>query len=295
MDWALPRLVTVAKASAWQYSSAADSEPGRNDSVNTNAACPADEMIPTPSTSHVDYNRVYEPAEDSYLLLDTLSASSESNWLRARFPPTSATPSAVEVGCGSGVVLAFIAANAERLLGRPDVTTFGIDVNEFACKATADTVSLAIKEAGPTNQSVFGGSINGDLMTSLRPGSVDILVCNPPYVPTEELPNESNLDEFADRADFGSDEAFDRDSRYLALAYAGGMDGMEVTNRLLDQLPEALSQHGAAYILLCAQNRPDAVKDRIRSWAHGWSAETVGSSGKKAGWEKLSIIRVWRS
>ena len=252
-------------------------------------------MIPTPSTSHVNYNRVYEPAEDSYLLLDTLSAPAETAFLHDRCSPTTVSPLAVEVGTGSGVILAFIAANAERLFGRNDLATIGIDVNDFACRATADTLNLAIKEAPSDQAAMFCDSINGDLLASLRPKSVDILVCNPPYVPTETLPNEDNLDDFADREDFASDEAFERDSRLLALAYAGGADGMEITNRLLDQLPEALSDRGVAYILLCAQNRPEAVKERIRTWAGGWSAETVGSSGKKAGWEKLCILRIWRA
>ncbi|KAI7084747.1 hypothetical protein KC356_g6468 [Hortaea werneckii] len=298
MDRTIPRLIGLAKGSAWRYSSAADqtapeSHPPEQDGGGGNSS-DTSTMIPTPSTSHVNYNRVYEPAEDSYLLLDTLSAPTETAWLAERFPAESATPLAFEIGCGSGVVLAFVAANAESLLGRPDVATVGIDVNDFACKATADTVSLAIKEAAPTNRSAFVGSIHGDLMTSLTPGAVDLLICNPPYVPTEELPNESNLDDFADREDFGSDEAFERDSKYLALAYAGGVDGMEVTNRLLEQLPTALSRRGVAYILLCHQNRPEMVKERVRSWPGGWSAETVGSSGKKAGWEKLSILRIWR-
>ncbi|KAK4540870.1 hypothetical protein LTR36_008812 [Oleoguttula mirabilis] len=251
-------------------------------------------MLPTPSTSHVNYNRVYEPAEDSYLLLDTLSASSETTFLHARFPPITSSPLVLEVGTGSGVVLAFLAANAQRIFGRSDVATIGTDVNDFACKATRDTVNLAITESDDDHASLFCGTINGDLASALKPQIIDVLVFNPPYVPTESLPNGTNHHDFADRDDFASDEAFERDSHLLALSYAGGIDGIETTNRLLEQLPEALSERGVAYILLCAQNRPEAVKERIRSWPAGWSAVTVGSSGKQAGWERLSILRIWR-
>jgi len=70
---------------------------------------------------------------------------------------------------------------------------------------------------------------------------------------------------------------------------------MEITNKLLDTLPTILSRdRGCAYILLCAQNKPESVKQRIRNWGPEWRVETVGSSGKKAGWEKLQIIRIWR-
>lgn len=303
MDSTTPTLTFIthiAKNSAARFRvsrSAAESESesektnlSRQDSAHEQA-----EMIPTPSTSHVNYNRVYEPAEDSYLLLDTLSIPAESEWLKKRFPPSTPSPLALEVGTGSGVVLAFIAANAQSLLGRSDVATIGADINEFACKATADTVSLATKEAQTGVAGIFCDSVNADLVSFLKPSSVDILVFNPPYVPTESLPNETNLDDFADRDDFASDEAFERDSRLLALAYAGGIDGMETTNRLLDELPHVLSERGVAYILLCAQNRPEAVKERIRAWPGDWFAESVGSSGKKAGWERLSIVRIWRS
>lgn len=70
---------------------------------------------------------------------------------------------------------------------------------------------------------------------------------------------------------------------------------METTNRLLAQVPDVLSAKGVAYVLLCAQNKPEEVKSAIRELPHGpWQVETVGRSGKKAGWEKLQIVRIWR-
>ena len=73
-------------------------------------------MLPTPSTSHVNYDQIYEPSEDSYLLLDTLSSPVEVDFLCPRFPPGSPSPLVLEVGTGSGVVIAFVLANAERIL-----------------------------------------------------------------------------------------------------------------------------------------------------------------------------------
>jgi release factor glutamine methyltransferase len=61
-----------------------------------------------------------------------------------------------------------------------------------------------------------------DLVGSLRPRlfrSIDVLIFNPPYVPTEE------------------EEALDAQAEGdIAGAWAGGFDGMAVTNRLLDDL-----------------------------------------------------------
>ncbi|CCC06217.1 hypothetical protein SMACR_00434 [Sordaria macrospora] len=247
-------------------------------------------MLPTPDTSHVPYNRVYEPAEDSFLLLDTLSSPSETAFLSS-------------LGPGSGVVIAFLTAHASTIFGTPHVLTTAIDVSPFACAATDLTVRKAITENTSTSGH-WTSPIQGDLVTPLRGGSVDVLVFNPPYVPTPELPSPpaAPLQELREKT------TFEEDSHLLELTYAGGKDGMETTDRLIEALPRVLSARGVAYILLCAQNKPEEVKGRIRAMGagtsagegegmgegEGWKAETVGTSGKQAGWEKLQIVRVWR-
>ncbi|MCJ1402349.1 S-adenosylmethionine-dependent methyltransferase [Xylographa trunciseda] len=261
-------------------------------------------MLPTPSTTHIDTNRIYDPAEDSYLLLDTLSAASEVQYLTERFNPkhisTSSVPLVVEVGTGSGVVIAFINANAETLFGRADVLSLGIDINEYACHATVETVRRACEDgraqAGPeVRHGTFIGVIQSDLTSVMKPAAVDMLVFNPPYVPTPKLPEAAFLGHKDDFASVAKHEKFDEDSYLLSLSYAGGEHGMEVTDRLLDQLPQLLSERGVAYILLCQQNKPDEVVNRIRAWGPDWAVMTVRRSGKAAGWEKLQVIRIWRA
>lgn len=246
-------------------------------------------MLPTPDTSHVPYTRVYEPAEDSFLLLDTLSSDSETSFLQSRFPAGSHTPPPLilEVGPGSGVVIAFVAANAASLFGHAHVLALAVDVNRFACAATAVTARKAVRDVatGGRGGGLFLDAVQGDLASPLRAGQVDVLVFNPPYVPTEALPAATAP---------GEEGGFEEESRLLELAYAGGKDGMETTERLLDALPETLSERGVAYVLLCAGNRPVEVKERIRTWEGGWRAETVGTSGRQAGWERLCILRIWR-
>ena len=268
-------------------------------------------MLPTPSTSHVCFDTIYEPAEDSYLFLDTLSSSPEATWLSQRFssgseqspsPGGNSTPLVVEVGTGSGVVLAFAAANAKSIFGRPDVLTLGTDVNTNACSATRKTVLVALDEKKeeskingrePTTNAQLCAAITGDLCAPLRPGAVDILLFNPPYVPTPELPQIPSPDEAQDSKGFSS--KFERDSHLLSLSYAGGDNGMETTNRLLAAVPGILNpERGVAYVLLCAQNKPQDVMEHIRRWGCGWNVEIAGRSGVKAGWERLVIIRIWK-
>ncbi|KAG0650773.1 eRF1 methyltransferase catalytic subunit MTQ2 [Hyphodiscus hymeniophilus] len=254
-------------------------------------------MLPTPSTSHVAFDRIYEPAEDSFLLLDTLSSPPEKAFLHERFNPPNTTdgnsspsPLVVEIGTGSGVVLSFVHAHAEIIFGREDILTAGVDVNRYACEATSQTIIIAEQEQKREGKShgLYLGNIVGDLTSPLREGMVDVLIFNPPYVPTPDLPA---LPQGEVKEGLPS---FEDDSKFLELSYAGGADGMETTSRLLDALPAILSERGCAYLLLCAQNRPELVKDKMRGLGGQWKAETVGSSGKKGGWEKLQIIRIWR-
>lgn len=323
-------------------------------------------MLPTPDTSHVSYSRVYEPAEDSFLFLDTLSSANETAFLKQRFyhhyhhhsSSSSSSkeeqeeetegkkeggrsifraPLVVEVGTGSGVVIGFVHAHAAALFGTSAVLTAGVDVNSFACRATVDTVRKAAaaathqqqepsssssllasddsnaRDAGDeqgggrgeggerkSSSALFLGAVRGDLLSPLGKGQVDVLIFNPPYVPTEELPMTPHLaaeqeqEEETKTTTTSASARFERDSYLLSLSYAGGKDGMEITDRLIAALPEGLSPRGCAYILLCAGNKPDEVKERIRAFGPEWRVLTVGDSGKQAGWEKLQIIRIWR-
>ena len=266
-------------------------------------------MLPTPSTSHVDTDRIYEPAEDSFLLLDTLSSEAETQFLRNRFAEqhprglhheSDSSPLVLEVGTGSGVVLAFVTAHVHALFGRADVITLGTDVNAFACEATVETVSQACQAQRTHAHAGPGCSLavlNADLTSPLRDGVVDLLIFNPPYVPSPTVPAlQFPKVETALTDTECASRKFEEDSHLLRLSYDGGVDGIEVTTRLLEQLPNVLNlARGTAYILLCAQNKPAEIMQRIRAWGDGWSVSVVGHSGKQAGWEKLQIIRVWRS
>ena len=150
-------------------------------------------------------------------------------------------------------------------------------------------------------------ALQADLTDCLRQGNVDVLVFNPPYVPTLKVPGAVALETAQDAAAGGDVSARggglgigklsceDESSRLLSLSYAGGKDGMEVTNRLLDRLPRLLGGgRGVAYILLCKQNRPEEVVQRIKGWGERWKVGIVGRSGKQGGWEVLVVLRVWR-
>lgn len=271
-------------------------------------------MLPTPSTSHIDSDIIYEPAEDSFLLLDTLSSTAESSFLTERFSSVtdradqtthSTAPLVLEVGAGSGVVLAFVTANAQEIFGRTDILTLGTDINPHACHATEQTIlkacqniSRASERSSARSSAIsFLTTLNADLVTSIRSNVVDVLIFNPPYVPTCELPK-IPVDDFVyeQTSNDAKSTEFGKNCYLISLSYAGGTDGMQVTNRLLTELPNIInSVRGVAYILLCKQNKPDEVVQRVRRWGLEWSASIVGQSGKTGGWEKLVILRICRT
>lgn len=257
-------------------------------------------MLPTPDTSHVPFNRVYEPSEDSFLLLDTVSAPAERDFLHRRF--RGSPPLVVEVGTGSGVVVAFVVAQAAHLFGRRDVLAAGVDLNPFACRATNDTVLKAQSAHPSTHAPGWLGAAVGDLAAPLPLGKIDVLLFNPPYVPSEALPIPPQNSAAPTDPAFAlsplnlmdRQPSFDEDSYLLALSYAGGRAGMETTSRLIKSLPDILSNRGCAYILLCAQNGPDDVKALVGLLGPSWCAKTAAESGKTAGRERLQVLRIWK-
>lgn len=212
-------------------------------------------MLPTPTTKNVDISKVYEPYEDSFLLLDAIEE--DLDYVTTHYAKGSLC---LEIGTGSGIVTAFMHKNA--LPSGMFITT---DVNLHACNSSLSTSA----ENGGTR---YLDTLRTDLAAGLRSHVADILLFNPPYVPNEAVPDRPETDD---------------DDRWVDLALEGGPDGMEVTNRLLDSLDDIMSPTGSAYILFCERNKPDQVAARMQS--NGWTATKIVH--RKAGWEVLSVWR----
>lgn len=119
--------------------------------------------INTPSLAHAslaDWENVYEPSEDSFLLIDALE--SDLDRIVDREPLI-----CLEIGSGSGVVLSALGCLKNSFY-------IATDVNFLACDLTRRT--------GFANGSLIE-AICADL-SPLRDGIVDLVIFNPPYVPT---------------------------------------------------------------------------------------------------------------
>lgn len=227
-------------------------------------------MLPTPIVKDLDYDNVYEPAEDSYLLLDCLEE--QSQFIADRF--MSRIPLVTEIGTGSGIVTTFIQQHILRL--SIFITT---DINPHACKAVIKTARDNDNDKDNEHKEhkpYLLDSCQMSLTTAMRKGCIDLLVFNPPYVPADALPDIPSTEE---------------DKIWLDLALLGGEDGMVVTWKLLHDLERTLNPHGGvAYILFCARNKPKEVAKYMRDL--GWIVDTI--IFRKAGWEELSVLRFMR-
>jgi release factor glutamine methyltransferase len=216
----------------------------------------------TPTYSHLtptDYDHVYEPSEDSFLLIDALEQ--ELTQLQSLKPLVT-----LEIGPGSGIV---ISALAKYL---PQHSFYAVDINGFACDATKRTAAA---------NKVRVEVINMDLLTAFKPNSVDLLLFNPPYVPTPS--DESSIDTEAE-------ETYQKESheKMLIKSWAGGVDGCEIINRVVAMLDEILAPNGLFYLLLIKDNNPEKIRAKLK--AHGYCSRQI--IDRKIRGEHLLVLKI---
>ncbi|CAH0401175.1 unnamed protein product [Chilo suppressalis] len=131
----------------------------------------------------------------------------------------------LEVGSGSGIVITAVS------MAFPETFCLCTDINKRACimsKSTAD------------HNNALLDSVNMNLIDSFINNKFDLIIFNPPYVVTE------------------SGECGSKD---LVASWAGGKNGREVTDKLLDMIPKKLAEDGVFYLLLIEENIPKEVCD----------------------------------
>ena len=104
-----------------------------------------------------------------------------------------------------------------------------------------------------------------DLVSALRPGTIDVLTCHPPYVPTSS----EQLDAAHAKAAVTSSSTECMED--AARTWAGGPNGRAVFDRMIDALPSALSP--TASRTYSSLRRRRSIKRALRRWAFnagGW-------------------------
>ncbi|NJD51714.1 MAG: methyltransferase [Candidatus Methanoperedens sp.] len=153
-------------------------------------------------------HHVYEPAEDSFLLAE------------AALDEIKGSERILEVGCGSGIISAVIKKNTNARIT-------GIDINPYAAACTRDNGVEAIR---------------GDLLNCIR-GKFDIIIFNPPYLPTNES---------------------ERTNDWINIALDGGYDGRQIINRFIEDAVHHLEDNGRIIILLSSFTGIGEVKSKMK-------------------------------
>jgi len=159
-------------------------------------------------------SEVYPPSEDSYLIAKHI-------------PRDLKDKKVLDIGTGSGLLAITAAIN--------DGTVLAIDINPFALKATirsAEQFAVRIE----TRLS--------DLFENVAE-KFDLIVFNPPYVPTDE--NDKYL------------------SKEMQAATTSGNDGTDLINRFLKEFESHLNAEGKVLMIISSKNK---IKNNLES--NGW-------------------------
>jgi release factor glutamine methyltransferase len=186
-----------------------------------------------PLADQRDLDTVYQPAEDSQLLADSV------------LPYVEAGDRVLDAGTGSGYV-------ARRIEVDTGAWVIGSDINPHACRQAAAAGVPVVR---------------ADLLTPFREGAFDVVVFNPPYLPTD------------------ADREWDD---WMEEALSGGETGREVVEPFLEDLRRVLAPHGEAFVLVSTLTGVDAVRDHAR--ANGLT--TMEAASEAHSFEKLVVLHL---
>jgi release factor glutamine methyltransferase len=225
-----------------------------------------------------DFQHVYEPSDDTYLLMDAVRDEIRTGrWDAVGCSRKSSSPHeddaatspslmvVLEVGCGSGVPSVVFRNEWNLRYGqagggssmnddtnhRTDrvLLSFATDVNPKALEVAQRTAEANLG----SNAIVFVRCDLASPLLSRLGGQVDVLLFNPPYVPTPD-----------DEVMAGCG---------IEASWAGGHNGRRVVDRFLPQLAQLLrkpagNRSGVAYVITVDDNRPDQLARVLRE-RHG--------------------------
>ena len=138
-----------------------------------------------------------------------------AGWALELLPPPPRTPLVIDVGTGSGCIACALASE------RPDLTVVALDASPRAVALARDNVAaLGLAERVTVEVS--------DVFSAVRAVRADLIVSNPPYLPTSLIPTLAP-------------EVSHHDPR---LALDGGPDGLDVIRRLVEAAPRWLAPAG---------------------------------------------------
>jgi release factor glutamine methyltransferase len=184
-----------------------------------------------------DYDQVYEPSDDTYLLIDGILLAITSGLIDTTTASARST-NTLEIGCGTGVPIVYLAMQLEK--AKRENVAHVTDIN---------TEALRVAQATATGNGITSEfqAHECDLASSLLPEmqqSIDVLLFNPPYVPTPD-------DEVG--------------SKGIEASWAGGVNGRRVVDRAVSQMAQLLRPNtGQAFMITVDDNKPEELVANFR-------------------------------
>jgi release factor glutamine methyltransferase len=151
----------------------------------------------------------------------------------------------LDAGTGSGYV-------AHRIAEETGAQVLGSDLNPHACRQARDAGVPVVR---------------ADLLTAFRDAAFDVVVCNPPYLPTAP---DREWDDWMERA------------------LSGGETGREVIDPLVEDLRRVLVPDGEAFLLVSSLTGIEAVRDHAR--ANGLT--TMEADSESHPYERLVVLHL---
>jgi len=191
-------------------------------------------MAELPSLEHlskIDYEHVYEPAADTYLMIDALKYEVEKNRILSDVDDG---VTALEIGCGTAVSSVFLNKCWKGNRRACAIISMVTDINPHALRVAQETA---------LENEVSLDCIRCDIVSAIQ-NEVDLVLFNPPYVPTP---------------------SHEVKSTGIEASWAGGIDGREVVDRAVLPIARILSKpHGVGYIVTVDDNRPMELAERFQ-------------------------------
>jgi release factor glutamine methyltransferase len=208
-----------------------------------------------------DYENIYEPSDDTYLLLDALQYEVQQLQQQKEELPLIC----LEIGCGTGVVSAALSVylrQQQRRLSSSQQRSESLTTTTPASDTVAVSLATDVNPHAVTSAQRLGvEAILCDLGAAIRPGIVDLLIFNPPYVvtPDDEVYNVV--------VPTGGPSSSSSSPSLLSAAWAGGTDGRVVIDRFVTEtLVTTLARpYGVCYLVTVDDNRPYQLAEYLLS------------------------------
>lgn len=181
------------------------------------------------------FQEVYEPCDDTYLLARNLEVRESDEVL--------------EIGTGSGILAIIAARKAKRVV---------------ACDINKKAIECAKHNAKLNNVNIE--VIESDLFSNIK-GKFDLIIFNPPYLPSSPLDREDEL----------------------AKAWDGGETGREVINKFIKEAKKFLKPKGRVQIVASSRC---GIKEVIQKF-HEEGFETEIIARERHFFEELVVIKAW--